>query len=212
MKLTRSLETVCDHGMRNWYLVMSHWAKGDMERGIFQAGPLSPLIFVICLTHHLRSAESGYEFASNEQKVNHFSWMTWNGMPGVKTGSLFQTVRVLNENIGMEFINEKCVTLNIRGNIAKFKENNYRMKKSWNRWKRERTISLLTFYRLARWSIQKRNKKLGFFRLVRNTLEAKLNDENIILSLQININLLCYDNRHQFPNLWKACYWSILSC
>lgn len=125
LRISNEINSFLEDSMRSWNAKVlfgdESLRKGDMERGIFQAAPLSTLIFVICLTHQLRSAESGYECASNEQKVNHFSWMTSNGMPGVKTDSLIQTVRVFSENIGMEFGNEKCVTLNIRGNIVKFK-------------------------------------------------------------------------------------------
>ena len=78
---------------------------------------MSPLLFVVCvlpLTHILRDAAPRYHFASNGQKVNHLLFMDdlklYAGNEK-SLESLIQTVRVFNNDIGMEFGVENCVVL-----------------------------------------------------------------------------------------------------
>ena len=89
----------------------------NIRRGIFQGDSLSRLLFVACLlplTHILRDAAPGYHFASNGKKINHLLFMDdlklyASNKKSLK--SLIQTVRVFNNDIGMEFGVEKCAVL-----------------------------------------------------------------------------------------------------
>ena len=89
----------------------------EIKRGIFQGDSLSPLVFVLALiplSLISRKAKAAYEFLESKGKINHLLFMdelklysrTENGLD-----SLVQTVRVFSEDIGMEFVIEKCAML-----------------------------------------------------------------------------------------------------
>ena len=71
----------------------------------------------------LRKAKAAYEFSGSKEKINHFLFMDdlklySRNEKGLD--SLVQTIRVLSEDIGMEFGIEKCAMLVIeKGKIVK---------------------------------------------------------------------------------------------
>ena len=87
------------------------------DRGIFQGDSLSPLLFVILLiplTHILRKASPGYEFANSKEEINHLLFMDDLKLysKAEKTlDSLIQTVRIFSNDIKMKFVIEKCAIL-----------------------------------------------------------------------------------------------------
>ena len=88
-----------------------------IERGIFQGDSLSPLLFVIILiplTHILRKASAGYEFANSKKKTNHLLFMDdlkLYSKTEKTLDSLIKTVRIFSTDIKMEFGIEKCAIL-----------------------------------------------------------------------------------------------------
>ena len=89
-------------------MVLKTLMEVPIKRGTFQGDALSPLLFVIALkllTHMLRTVNPGYKFRTGET-INHLLFM--NDLKSYskreKTlDSLIQTLRILNENVGMQF-------------------------------------------------------------------------------------------------------------
>ena len=89
-------------------------AEVEIQRGIFQEDALSPLLFVIAmkpLNHVLRKCTAGYKLSKSQEKINHLMYMD-NIKLLVKnekeSETQIQTVRIYNQDIGMEFGIEKC--------------------------------------------------------------------------------------------------------
>ena len=82
------------------------------------------MLCLIPLTVILRKAESAYQFSNNEEKINHLLFMDdlklyAKNEKGLE--SLAQTVRIINDDIGLEFGIDKCATLVLKsGKITKF--------------------------------------------------------------------------------------------
>ena len=106
--------------MVNWrtQLVSGSSVLGQVriKRGIFQGDSLSPLLFVISLipmTLVLRKAKAGY-VTRQGIKINHLMYMDdikLFAKTETSLNSLVHTVRVVSEDIGMEFGVDKCSTL-----------------------------------------------------------------------------------------------------
>ena len=85
-----------------------------IQRGIFQWGALSPLLFEIAmmpLKHIFRKCTAGYKPSKLQEKINHLMYMDHikpfaKGEKELETQ--IQTVRICNQNIRMEFCIEKC--------------------------------------------------------------------------------------------------------
>ena len=99
----------------------------NIKRGIFQGDSLSSLLFVlglIPLTLILHKSESTYQFSSMKEKINHLLFMDDLKLYAKnKKGldSLVQTVRILSDDVGMEFEIDKYATLVLkREEITKF--------------------------------------------------------------------------------------------
>jgi hypothetical protein len=80
-----------------------------IRRGIFQGDSLSPLLFVLTLvpmTMVLNATRTGYQLGKNRGHINHLLFMDDLKLyaKNVKElDSLVQRVRVINDDIGMEF-------------------------------------------------------------------------------------------------------------
>ena len=116
--------------MEKWKVMLcsgnSELGEVEIKRGTFQGNSLSPLVFVlalILLSLILRKAKPAYEFSESKEKINHLLFMDnlklyRRSEKGLD--SLVQTVRVLTEDIGMEFGIEKCTMLLMeKGKIVK---------------------------------------------------------------------------------------------
>ena len=97
-----------------------------IRRGIFQGDGLSPLLFVLVkipLTLVLRQTKTFYELRKGGKKINHLLFMD-NLKLFTKNedqiDSLVNTVRILSEDIKMEFGLSKCgVLIMKRGKVVK---------------------------------------------------------------------------------------------
>ena len=104
---------------------MSHWeteltsggqslGKIKIQRGIFHGDSLSPLLFVICLILSsliLRTVQSGLEFRKSGPSINHLLYMDdvkLFGKTEKQLESLMNAVRIVSDDIRMEFGIKKC--------------------------------------------------------------------------------------------------------
>ena len=160
-----------------------------IERGIFQGDSLSPLLFVIILiplTHILRKASPGYEFASSKEKINHLLYMDdlkLYSKTEKALDSLIQTVRIFSNDIKMEFGIEKCAILVLkRRKVVKsegIKLPDNRKMRSLNANEEYKYLGILQADQIKQ---KKMKEKVGneYKRRVRKLLETKLNGQNVI--------------------------------
>ena len=97
-----------------------------IRKGIFQGDVLLPL-FVIALTplnHRVRKCTEGYKFIKSKEKINQFVYIDNVKLFAKiqKKWRLIQTIRIYNQDIGMEFGIEKCIMLIMRSKKRKITE------------------------------------------------------------------------------------------
>ena len=112
------IKGVLNENIEKWcaYLTSggTNLGRVKMRRGIFQGDSLSPLLFVLALiplTMVLRKVRAGYELAGGKGVVNHLLFMDNSKLYGKserQVDSLVNTVRVVSQDIGMEFGINKC--------------------------------------------------------------------------------------------------------
>ena len=90
-------------------------AEVKISAGIFQGDSLTPQLFVIAMIplSYLESAER-LQFWKSQEKVDYLMYMDdiklfFKNAKGL--GNLMQTIRIYNQDMGIEFVIEKCVTL-----------------------------------------------------------------------------------------------------
>ena len=104
--------------MEKWKVILclgnSKLGKVEIKRGIFQGDSLSLFVLaLIPLSLNLRNA--AYEFSKSRKKINHLLFMDdlkLYSRSEKGLDSFVQTVRVFSEDIGMEFVIEKCAVGN----------------------------------------------------------------------------------------------------
>ena len=117
------------NSMKEWSTMLTSCGEeiGEVKfsRGIFQGDTLSPLMFVIAmipLTLVLRKMKASYKFSSNGEQINHLMFMDDIKLYAKNESgldALVQSVRVVSNDIGMEFGVEKCAMLVIkRGKVV----------------------------------------------------------------------------------------------
>ena len=125
-----NIKSLLVNSMEKWKVMLcsgnSELGEVEFERGIFQGDSLFPLVIVLALISLcliLRKAKAAYEFSESKEKINHLLLMDnlkFYSRSEKGLDSLVQTVRVFNEDIGMEFGIEKCAMLVIeKENIVK---------------------------------------------------------------------------------------------
>ena len=109
---------------------MNHWktnltasgtklAEVNIRRGIFQGDSLSPLLFIVSMipmTMILRNTGKGYQLEKQGIVINHLMFMDDIKIYGKNTkeiDSLVQTIRIITEDMRMEFGIDKCAVVNI---------------------------------------------------------------------------------------------------
>ena len=121
------------NSMKEWSTMLTSCGEDmgevKLSRGIFQGDSLSPLMFVIAmipLTLALRKMyefKASYEFSPNGEQINHLIFMDDIKLYAKSESgldALVQSVRVISNDIGMEFGVEKCAMLVIkRGKVVK---------------------------------------------------------------------------------------------
>ena len=116
---------------KKWKLLLnsngSYLCEVDVNRSIFEADSLSPLIFVICmilLSLLLRKVKASYEWVRKDFKVNHLLFvddLNFFGKSDDQIDSLVQTVFTFSEDTGMEFGLKKYeVFIQKKGKLVKF--------------------------------------------------------------------------------------------
>ena len=89
-----------------------------ITRGIFQGDSLSTVLFVLALAPMslvLREVKAGYQLEDLRGKVNHLLFMNdlkLYGQSKKQIDTLINTMRILNDGIGIEFGISNCATLN----------------------------------------------------------------------------------------------------
>ena len=101
-------------------------AKVNIRRGIFQGDSLSPLLFIVAMipmTRVLQKMEVGYQLKKGGSRINHLMFMDdikLYGKSAKEIDTLVQTVRIVSEDIKMEFGIEKCALINTqRGKVIR---------------------------------------------------------------------------------------------
>ena len=95
-------------------------AEAKIQRGIFQGGALSPLLFIIAmmpLNHILRKCAAGYKLSRSQEKINHLMYMDdikLFAKNEKELETLKYAVRIYSQDIGMEFSIEKCAMLDMK--------------------------------------------------------------------------------------------------
>ena len=128
--IAENLRMFLQKSIQQWRLPLT--ANGEdlgevnVERGIFQGGSLSPLMFVLSmvpLSLILKNVNACYKWGKNEYKLNHLLFMDdlkLYAKSEEQTSMLVRTVYVFSTDIGMEFGIKKCGILTMkRGKIVK---------------------------------------------------------------------------------------------
>ena len=118
--LAEKFKNLLVNSMEKWKVMLcsGSWELGEeIKRGIFQGDSLSPLMFVLALiplSLILRKAKAAYEFSESKEKINllFMDDLKLHSRSEKGLDSLVQTVRVFSEDIGMEFVIEKCAVSN----------------------------------------------------------------------------------------------------
>ena len=108
--------------MKNWRVELTAGGKSlaevKVERSTFQRDVLLPLLFVISMMplNHIFRKWKG-KLCKSQEKINHLMYAD-DIKPFVKNENqletLIQTVKIYNQDIGMEFEIEKCALLIMR--------------------------------------------------------------------------------------------------
>ena len=101
-------------------------AEVNIKRGIFQGDSLSPLLFIVAMipmTKVLHKIKNGYQLKKGGSRINHLMFMDdikLFGRSMDEIDTLVQTVRIVSEDIRMEFGIEKCALVNtVRGKLTR---------------------------------------------------------------------------------------------
>ena len=130
--VAENVKDLLTNSMKEWSTMLTSCGEetGEVKfsRGIFQGDSLSPLMFVIAmipLTLVLRKIKASYKVSSDGEQINHLMFMDDIKLYAKNESgldALVQSVRVLSNDIGMEFGIEKCAMLVIK--IGKVVESN----------------------------------------------------------------------------------------
>ena len=81
-KMSHEVITFIKKAMKTWRVELTAGGKSlaetKFQRGIFQGGVLSPLLFIIAmitLNHKLKKYTAGYKLSRSQEKVNHLMYM-----------------------------------------------------------------------------------------------------------------------------------------
>ena len=116
--------------MPNWKTILTNsgtrLAEVNIRRGIFQGDSLSPLLFiaaVIPMTRVLERMEVRHQLKKGGSRINHLMFMDDVKLFGRGTKEIdtsVKTVRIVSDDIRMEFGIEKCALVNIqRGKVTR---------------------------------------------------------------------------------------------
>ena len=118
-----NIVTLLSNTMNHWKTTLTasgtNLAEVNIKRGIFQGDSLSPLLFIVSMipmTMILRNTGKGYQLERKGIVINHLMFMDdikIYGKNAKDLDSLIQTIRVITEDMRMEFGIDKCAVVNI---------------------------------------------------------------------------------------------------
>ena len=118
-----NIVTLLSNTMKHWKTTLTvsgtTLAEINIKRGIFQGDSLSPLLFIVSMipmTMILRKTEKGYQLGRQGIVINHLMFMDDIKIYAKNTkslDSLVQTIRIITEDMRMEFGIDKCAVVNI---------------------------------------------------------------------------------------------------
>ena len=184
------------NSMKEWSTMLTSCGEeiGEVKfsRGIFQGDSLSPLMFVIAmipLTLVLRKMKASYKFSSNGEQINHLMFMDDIKLYAKNESgldALVQSVRVISNDIGMEFGVEKCAMLVIkRGKVVESNgidlPNNETIK-SIHEENGNKYLGVMEANQVLSGQMKERLRK-EYKRRVKKILKSKLNGGNTITAI-----------------------------
>lgn len=200
------VQTLLRQSMKRWKveLTCGDEVLGEIgiKRGIFQGDALSPLLFVVCLmplSYILNNNPTGYEFASNGQRINHLLFMDDLKLYAKSERaleSLVESVRIFSKDIGMEFGIDKCAVLTMkRGKLVESHGvvlPNGEVMKGLSEDESYKYLGILEADSVKSLEMKEKVKK-EYLRRVRKILESKLNGGNLMKAINTwAISLLRY--------------------
>ena len=129
-KISDNIRNLIERSMTKWKVELTsageRLGEVKIKRGIFQGDSLSPILFVVALIPMsivLNSMPIGYNLGKDRGNLNHLLFMDDLKLYSRKVeelDTLVQTVRLISEDIGMEFGISKCAMIEMkRGKIVK---------------------------------------------------------------------------------------------
>ena len=118
-----NLITLLSNTMKHWKTTLTAsgtpLAEVNIRRGIFQGDSLSPLLFIVAMipmTMALRKTGKGYQLGRQGIVINHLMFMDdikIYGKDAKNLEVLVQTIRIITEDMRMEFGIDKCGMVNL---------------------------------------------------------------------------------------------------
>ena len=191
--VAENIKSLLMNSMEKWKVMLcsgnSELGEVEIKRGIFPGDSLSPLVFVLALiplSLILRKAKAAYEFSESKEKINHLLFMDdlkLYSRSEKGLDSLVQTVRVLSEDIGMEFGIEKYAMLAMeKGKIAKsvgIELPDGKVIKSLQEGESYKYLGILEADKFLE-ERMKLNVSKEYIRRLRKVLKSKLNGGNLV--------------------------------
>ena len=197
-----NLTGVVQNSMTQWKteLTAGNQVLGEVciKRGIFQWDSLSPLLSVLALiplTLMSRKVKAGYSLGNGLPTINHLLFMDdlkLYGKSENQVDTLLQSVRIVSEDIRMEFGIEKCAVLVMkRGKLVKSEGiviPGERLIRAMNDGDVDayKYLGVLEGDEIKHTKMKRRIKK-ECFRRVRNILKSKLNGWNMVQAITCRV-------------------------
>ena len=147
------------------------------------------VLALIPLSLILRKAKAAYEFSESKEKIDHLLFMDnlkLYSRSEKRFDSLVQTARVFSEDLGMEFVIEKCAVLVMeKGKIVKsvgIELPNVKVIKSSQEGESYKSLGILEADKFLEEKM-KLNVSKEYIRRLRKILKSKLNGGNLVYGI-----------------------------
>ena len=187
--VAENIKSLLVNSMEKWKVMLcsgnSELGEVEIKRGIFQGDSLCPLVFVLALiplSLILRKTKAAYEFSESKDKINHLLFMDdlkLYSRSEKGLDSLVQTVLVFSEDIGMEFVIEKCAMLVIKKGKIDIELPDGKVIKSLQKGESYKYLGILEADKFLEEKM-KLNVPKEYIRRLRKVLKSKLNGGNLV--------------------------------